>query len=149
MVDRFLADYPGPGGSEQYLYSLDPPTEVALAATTSLASGHGVVVSADVGPDLVLAWRRPSAVILYTAQALARLDSLGLVAAQGPGDANVIVRHPTDMSVFPAPPFMATVQAVDVPLADPLQLIWDLQSLGGADRLEGAGRLREWLLTRP
>jgi hypothetical protein len=25
LLDRFLAEYPGPGGSEQYYYSLDPP----------------------------------------------------------------------------------------------------------------------------
>jgi hypothetical protein len=34
-------------------------------------------------------------------------------------------------------------------LADPLQQIWDLQDLGGADRIEAAGRLREWLLEHP
>ena len=41
------------------------------------------------------------------------------------------------------------VHGSDVPLADPLQQIWDLQDLGGADRLEAAGRLRQWLLARP
>jgi hypothetical protein len=34
----------------------------------------------------------------------------------------------------------------DVPLSDPLQEIWDLQDLDGADRIEVAGRLRERLL---
>jgi hypothetical protein len=34
-------------------------------------------------------------------------------------------------------------------MADPTQMIWDLQDLGGADRLDAAGELREWLLTRP
>jgi hypothetical protein len=34
-----------------------------------------------------------------------------------------------------------------VPLADPSQMLWDLQALGGTDRWEAAGRLREWLLT--
>ena len=43
---------------------------------------------------------------------------------------------------------VATVRGVDIPLADETQLIWDLQDLGGADRLEAAGVLREWLLTR-
>jgi hypothetical protein len=41
------------------------------------------------------------------------------------------------------------MDGVDVPLADLTQQIWDLQDLGGADRLEAAGRLREWLLNRP
>jgi hypothetical protein len=36
-----------------------------------------------------------------------------------------------------------------VPLTDPLQQIWDLENLGGADRIEAAERMREWLLTVP
>jgi hypothetical protein len=40
------------------------------------------------------------------------------------------------------------VSGTDVYMADPTQMIWDLQDLGGEDRLEAAGRLREWLLTR-
>ena len=104
-------------------------------------------MSADVGPDLLLAWRRPSVVILYVRQ-LVDLDRLGLVDAQGRHDANVIIRIPDDASVFPANVLVADIDGVDVPLADPTQQVWDLQDLGGADRLEAAGRLREWLLDR-
>jgi hypothetical protein len=87
-------------------------------------------------------------VILYARQLL-DLDQLDLVEAQGRHDANVIVRHPNDVSVFPSNPLVADMDGVDVPLADLTQQIWDLQDLGGADRLEAAGRLREWLLNRP
>ena len=83
--------------------------------------------------------------ILYAKHAIDPAD-LKLVNAQGSHDANVILRMPDDSSVFPFHPLMAKVQGNDVPLADPLQQIWDLQDLGGADRLEAAGRLREWLL---
>jgi hypothetical protein len=107
-----------------------------------------MVASADVGPDLILAWRRPSLVILYAKHAIDPAG-LGLTQAQGRHDANVIMRTPQDRSVFPAPALVAQVQGSDVPLADPLQQIWDLQDLGGADRIEAAGRLRQWLLERP
>ena len=83
---------------------------------------------------------------------LARLlghSGLGLTQAQGSHDANVIMRTPRDRSVFPAPALVAQVQGSEVSLADPLQQIWDLQELGGADRIEAAGRLRQWLLERP
>jgi hypothetical protein len=69
------------------------------------------------------------------------------VSAQGPHDANVIVRMPADQSVFPSPPLVGQVNGRDVLLADPLQQIWDLEALGGSDREEAAGRMREWLLT--
>ena len=146
LFDRFLSEYRGPGGSERHFYSLDPPNEVAARAAQQ-TDGRSLAVSADVGPDLLLAWRRPSVVILYVRQLL-DIDRLGLVEAQGRHDANVIVRTPDDASVFPTHPLVADMGGVEVPLADPTQQVWDLQDLGGVDRLEAAGRLREWLLNR-
>ena len=148
LLDRLLADYRGPGGSERYLYSLDSPTDVAIRAAGASVRERPIVVSADVGPDLVLAWRRPSVVILYTTHEIVPGD-LGLVEAQGRHDANVIIRYPDDRSVFPVPNLIAELHGVEIPLAAPSQLIWDLQGLGGADRLEAAGMLREWLLSIP
>jgi DNA-binding transcriptional ArsR family regulator len=147
LLDRYLSEYRGPGGSERYLYSLDPPNDVAVRAAQQTEE-RLLAVSADVGPDLLLAWRRPSVVILYARQLLDP-DQLGLVDAQGRHDANVIIRTPDDASVFPTNLLVADVDGVEIPLADPTQQIWDLQDLGGADRLEAAGRLREWLLNRP
>src|SRR6266702_3840670 len=115
LLDRFMAEYPGPGGSEQFFYTLDPPANVAARAARSLAGQ--VAVSADVGPDLIVPWRRPSMVILYT-ERLPHVAGLVLVE----------------------------VHRVEVGLADTSQMIWDLDDLGGADRAEAAGRLREWLL---
>lgn len=148
LLDRFLAEYPGPGGSEQYCYSLDSPIDVAIRASEESPPRRSIVASADVGPDLIVPWRRPSLVILY-AKRVIDPSSLGLIDAQGRHDANVIVRMPDDQSVFPGHALIAQVHGSDVLLADPLQQIWDLQDLGGADRLEAAGRLRQWLLARP
>ena len=147
LLDRFLAEYSGPGGSEHFYHSLKAPTDVAVAAVTQHKTHGLLAVSADVGPDLLVPWRRPSLIALYTTRAL-DVANLGLVEATGPHDGNVIVRRPADRSVFAAPPLTAQVQGVDLPLADPSQMIWDMQDLGGADRLEGAGRVREWLLER-
>jgi len=148
LVDRFLAEYPGPGGSERYYYTLDSPVEVAIRAGRVSTHGRPVAVSADVGPDLIVPWRRPSLVILYARHAIDP-SGLGLTDAQGRHDANVIIRAPEDRSVFPVPAIAGQVQGNEVPLADLLQQIWDLRELGGADRIEAAGRLREWMLERP
>ncbi|MEX2627442.1 MAG: hypothetical protein WD225_11205 [Ilumatobacteraceae bacterium] len=148
LLDRFLSEYRGPGGSERHLYSLDPPNEVAARAARQTRDQTSLAVSADVGPDLLLGWRRPSVVILYTRQP-PDLDRLGLVDAQGRHDANVIIRIPDDASVFPPHLLVGEIGDAGVPLADPTQQIWDLQDLGGADRLEAAGRLRTWLLDLP
>ena len=148
LLDRFLAEYPGPGGSEHYYYTLDSPADVAVRAGQASTPGRPIVVSADVGPDLIVPWRRPSLAILYVRHAIDP-SGLGLTDAQGRHDANVIIRTPEDRSVFPVPALTGQVRGNEVPLADPLQQIWDLQDLGGADRIEAAGRLREWLLERP
>jgi hypothetical protein len=148
LLDRFLDEYPGPGGSEQYQYTLGSPVDVAVRAGRVSTSARPIAVSADVGPDLIVPWRRPSLVILYARHAIDP-SGLGLTDAQGRHDANVIMRTPEDRSVFPVPVLAGEVQGNEVPLADPLQQIWDLQDLGGADRVEVAGRLREWLLERP
>lgn len=145
LLDRFMAEYRGPGGSEQFFYALDSPAEVAVGAARSW--GHEVAVSADVGPDLIVPWRRPSTVILYV-KPVPDMVGLGLelAGAQGRHDANVIVCMPADRSVFPVPALVAELHGVEIGLADPSQLLWDLDDLGGADRADAAGRLREWLL---
>ena len=148
LLDRFLAEYPGPGGSEQHYYTLGSPVDVAIGAGRASTPGRPIAVSADVGPDLIVPWRRPSLVILYVRHAIDP-SGFGLTDAKGRLDANVIMRSPEDRSVFPVPALIGQVQGNEVPLADPLQQIWDLQDLGGADRIEAAGRLREWLLERP
>jgi hypothetical protein len=148
LLDRFLAEYPGPGGSEHYHYTLDSLADLAVRAGQASTPDRPVAMSADVGPDLIVPWRRPSMVILYVRHAIDPSD-LELTDARGRHDANVIIRTPEDRSVFPAPALTGQIQGNEIPLADPLQQIWDLQDLGGADRNEAAGRLREWVLERP
>jgi hypothetical protein len=147
LLDRFLAEYPGPGGSEQYFYTLDPLAELAAHLTQTPARQDALAVSADVGPDLIQPWRRPSTLIVYTKAALASA-ALRVTEAVGTSDANVIVRSPADHSVFPPQDLAAEFKGARIPLADPVQMIWDLQDLGGADRDEAAGKLSQWLLHR-
>lgn len=51
----------------------------------------------------------------------------------------MIVRDPNDQSVYAAPDPSVELRGVDVPLADPTQMLWDLQDVGGTDRLEERG----------
>jgi hypothetical protein len=143
LLDRFLAEYQGSGGTATYHYSLAPLT--SLAITLAEKQRTNCVISADVGTDLVAPWRQPSVLVVY-ARAGFSLQGVDRVLAQGREDANVIVRSPSDTSIFPNPPVVATVHGIEVPLADPAQMMWDLLDLGGPDRLEAAGVIREWIL---
>lgn len=96
-----------------------------------------VVVSADLGPDLLAPWRAPTLTVLYTSQDL-DLEPVGFVKAMARGEASLITRYVSDRSlleVWPEP------NRRDLPLAHPLQQFWDLYDLGGSDRREAADRL--------
>ena len=145
LLDRFISDYRGPGGSERALYSLDEPSHVARRVSDLSSALGRVGVSADVGPDLLVPWRKPTALILYSAREI-EPRSLGAVAAESRDHANVFVRVPVDRSVFPTHRLTAQLDGRDLELADGTQLLWDLLQLGGEDRRETAERLQSWLL---
>jgi hypothetical protein len=144
LLDRYLAEYPGPGGSVTYLYSLDEPLELARRASTTAAQ---VIISADVGPDLLVPWRRPDHLVAYSGPGAFLGKLLGAEHAHGRHDANITWRVPEDISII----YLAsqvTVEGVQMKVADPVHLIWEMGVLGGDDRLEAAEKLRTWLLSR-
>ncbi|HEX2050113.1 MAG TPA: hypothetical protein VHJ34_05690 [Actinomycetota bacterium] len=147
LLDTFLAQYRGAGGTEVPLYSHDAPTQTAARIVDTIDPTHSkIAVSADVGPHLISPWRSPSIVIAYVEDDT-HVDKLQLVRARTRADANVLLRVPDDTSVFRSTPLEADILSNAIPLADETQMIWDLQDLGGEDRVEAAGELRKWLLT--
>jgi hypothetical protein len=146
LLNAFLNDYRGPGGTELCFYSLDPATKAAREVVSSLASdGSRIAVSADVGPDLIAPWRSPTVAVIYLDDSF-DASEIGLVPAASRDDANVILRIPDDTSVFRSDP-LEDITGAPLPLADETQMIWDLHDLGGDDRVEAAGELKKWLLT--
>jgi hypothetical protein len=51
---------------------------------------------------------------------------------------------PADHSAFPAGELEGEFKGTRIPLADPVQMIWDLHDLGSADCAEAAGKLWQW-----
>ena len=114
-----------------------PPVAHAVSAGTRVA------VSADLAPDLLAPWRHPTLTVVYADDAL-DLSAAGFVRAEGRVDATGL-RHTSDTTLLAA--FEPWRRAVDgLSLADPVQQIWDLHQLGGADRVEAADRLCTALL---
>lgn len=148
LLEAFLQQYQGPGGTEIHLYSLDPPLKVAEDLVQwSEAQGRTVAISADVGPDLIASWRRPTHVVAYLREA-SPVSELNLAQAKSRDDANVILRVPDDISVFPERhQIEQVIDGFGITLADVSQMIWDLKDLGGSDREEAADNLRQWLLS--
>ena len=146
LLDLYLANHrPALVSPEVGWYSVRPVREqierVCAAASETSAR---VAVSADFAPDLLVPWRHPTLTAVYTDRPL-DLTPVGFVRADGRVDATVLLRHTPDSTLLAAfEPWPRVVD--DIPLADPVQQIWDLQDLGGEDRHEAADRLRAGIL---
>ena len=148
LIDLYIADHrPALVESDAPWYSLLPMREqVERACAHARRTSTRVSVSADLASDLLAAWRHPTLTVVYTSEAL-DLTQVDFVRAEGRVDATVLVRHTYDSTLLAA--FEPWPRGVDdVPLADPVQQIWDLHDLGGEDRREAADRLRQSVLDR-
>jgi hypothetical protein len=136
LLELFLEDYPGPGGDTSTYYTLD------LEGTTrkiERSTGTYVAISADIAADRLVAYRRPThAIVYYRDGSLAMSNEL--TRPERPEDGNVIAIRPMDDSFFKSPPGSDR-------LVDPTQIAWDLQLLGGGDRLQHLERLKAWILS--
>jgi len=141
LLDLFLEEYRGPGGDDRHFYALD-----IGAATQAIAEHRELepVISGDVAADLLAPDRRPSHLIAYVRQGSVDEDDTLVVSAAT--EANVTVIRPLDTSVFPVEPLRPSTVTPAICLAHPTQVVWDLQRLGGQDRLEHLEDLKAWIL---
>ena len=128
-------------------YSLESAAEAAAAAVRhAVARNVRVAVSADLAADLTVAWRHPTLTVIYSDGHL-DLTQAGFVPAEGRVDATLLIRPTSDTTLLQAfEPWPRTADGI--PLADPLQQIWDLHDLSGHDRLDHANRLTTAVLKR-
>jgi hypothetical protein len=147
LIDLYVARHrPALAGVDVPWYSLVPMSEQVMRLYDhGVAAATRVAVSADLAPDLLASWRHPTLTVVYAANAL-DLTTAGFVRADGRVDATVLLRHIKDSTLLAA--FEPWPRQRDgLPLADPLQQIWDLHDLGGADRSEAADRLRQAIIS--
>jgi hypothetical protein len=144
LLDLFLRSYRGPGGIQRRLHTLLSPLQCARRLAASL-QGSQWALSADLGPDFIVAWRAPTHLVAYVPELPhpARLDA---VEAEAGEEANLVLVVPEDRSVFSSRDLNVNADGEAFPLADPVQMVWDLDRLGGEDRAEAAERMRTWIL---
>jgi len=162
LLQWWLRAYPGPGGISTFWYGLDQPRQqaqavlqllVGEAATRPGVEGHQplAVLSGDVAADFLAPWRTPLRAVVY-ARTGADLTEAGLTPA-GEEEATLTLVVPRDPGVWGSPATTgvdtanALVDAVP-PLADPLQILWDLKRSPGTDADEAAARLWQELRDR-
>lgn len=141
LLDRWLLEYPGPAGQRTHWYSLAEPTEQATrAAELARELTAEPLVSGDVAADWYAPWRQPTSGLMYVREVI-DLTPVGFTLAD-PADATFTLRLPADRTLWP----VATSTAVtgqEIPLADPLIVLWDLTNTSvGVDVVEAASLLR-------
>jgi hypothetical protein len=153
LLDLWLAGYPGPEGVSTYWFGLDPPVAQAAAVMQQLHRSHQTklegnepfaVVSGDVAADMIAPWRNPVRAVIY-AHAGADLTEAGL-SPVGADEATLELVVPYDSGVWPHPGSRDAGRTM--PVADPLQIMWDLGRSPGSDRDEAVATFRESLRTR-
>ncbi len=134
LVDLYVRHHRQDTESDTPYYGLDTPYEqVHQLVYEARRAAVRVTVSADLAPDLVAPWRSPVLTVVYVDRPF---TPESLVPAMARGEASVIVRLPTDSALVE--PWETRR---DLPLAHPVQQVWDLYDLGGEDRIEAADRL--------
>ncbi|MEW2381461.1 hypothetical protein AB0873_05120 [Micromonospora sp. NPDC047707] len=142
----WLENYPGPGGISTYWYGLAPAVEQARTVVEMVAAPdpHGVAVSGDVAADIIAPWRAPTRAILYASTGVNLADE-GFIPA-GAEEATLEFTVPRDPGLW-QPSGMAERFIPDgLPLADPIQILWDVRRSPGSDSEDAAQRV--WDLLR-
>ena len=148
LADRWMRDYPGPGGLTTCWYGLAPVREQAAAVADALGNaGLPVLVSGDVAADALAPWHRPARAVLYTDvernPAAADLTRAGLVPS-GTQEATLELVVPADPGLWPSP----GETCGELLLADGMQVLWDLARTPGSDVDQAVTVLREALRAR-
>jgi len=132
LPDTYLRCYSSRFTDQLCWYRIDAVT----AQVADLIDRRGdLVVSGDVGADLIRPWRVPTTAIVYGDVGGDLMGDLGFVRADGEATASVLIRPvPDDRFEEDA----EQLQAMRV--APRLHLVADLIGLGGDDRIDAAKR---------
>jgi hypothetical protein len=143
LVDWWLANYPGAGGAVSYWACADSVAEQTREAVSALAAAGRVAVSGDPAADRLAPWRIPTFAVVYAERGVP-LDNCGFVLVASREEATLALCAPADPGLWL--PSDWTVNGI--PLADPLQIVYDVANGPEPDRAEAATRLDEALLSR-
>jgi len=146
LFEALEAEYEGFEGREKYYYTLDPPLDAALRISRAVRGPYRV--SADVAADLVVPWRNPSKLIVYTSEWHSQ-ELPDLVEVEQGEAANLVVRIPSEDSTLRIAGVDRDFEGHSLSLVHSTQTYLDLLELGGADREEHARRVKAWVLANP
>lgn len=146
LLDRWLDTYPGPGGVTTYWFGLDAishqASQVVEALTAERQDDHSApVVSGDAAAEFIAPYSRPQRAVVYSRWG-ADLNGAGLTPV-GPDEATLELIVPEDNSMWPRSDSRPLGIKAPFGIADPIQVIWDLQRAPGMDSDQAADAVRD------
>lgn len=139
-AEKFLAEYPGPGGISISWYGVSPVmSQVEVAAR----KGQDVLASGDAGADRIAPWRSPRTAVLYATTGIdLKLEGFAESNAE---KGTLTVTVPADPTVHPVARAYAAAGLLPPQTADPFICAYDVSRSGGSDAGEAAHHLvRTW-----
>jgi len=143
LLARWLQSYPGAGGLTTHWYGLESAAKQARDVADLLRrQGFKAAVSGDVAADELAPWRRPLRAVVYASRGI-DLSELGLTPS-GEAEATLEFIVPKDTGVWMTSGTMwrKLSPGTNLPLADPLQVLFDVRRAPGTDRDQAFGALR-------
>lgn len=140
LLDKFLAQYPGPGGASTHWYGLDPPVRQSAAATAFCTErGIDVVTGGDVAADVYAPWRLPARAVLYAAEFVDLTEAGFSPATEDTGTLTITV--PADPTLRRTANALTT-EGGPAGVVDPLVALHELTHSPDPDAGEAAAHLR-------
>lgn len=153
LLDLWLQLYPGPGGVTTYWFGLAPAREQVVAAIEVLrgnrSDDQALAVSGQPAADLLAPWALPRLAVVH-ARVGTDLRTAGLTPCPAV-TATLALTVPSDRGVWAFPDWYRSrseAPTTDLPLADPVQVLADLQRSPGPDAVQSTAHFRQWLLPR-
>lgn len=141
LWDRFMAEYPGPGGLRRRWTGAAPlASQVERAEELARARGTTTLLSGDLAADQQAPLRRPVTATLFASSGL-DLSSRSTIVESGDETLTVVV--PADPTVFIT---ARAWQGGDAQLTDPVLTAWEVAHSRGADRAEAVEHLKRAVL---
>lgn len=143
LLEHWIDDYPGPGGQEFGWYGLADAREQAVTSCTVTDSlDLQPLVGGDVAADIIAPWKLPTSARVYVREPV---DLTGDGFAPAPLDeATLVTCVPRDPTLWQLTSIgRAAGGGDDLPLADPLIVLWDLLSSADIDSEPAAQKLAD------
>lgn len=141
LWDRFMDEYPGPGGLRRRWTGAAPlDVQIDRAVEVARTSGATALVSGDLAADEQAPMRRPVTATLF---ASADVDLSARSTPATDGDETLTVVVPGDRSVFST---AHTWAGGTTTLTDPVLTAWEVANSRGADRHDAVAHLKETVL---